>query len=107
TCARFPAARRCVSLTSARGLYAASACVALGHARLGFALILGHRLVGANRRLVAYRRLDETARREALLDLVKRLLAEVAHAEELVVGGLQGLADLGAAVPVQRVEGPL
>src|SRR5207253_1701742 len=46
-----------------------------------FLAVLGGLLVGG--RLVADRRLDETARREALLDLVERLLTEVAHAQEL------------------------
>src|ERR671921_565236 len=53
------------------------------------------RLVGAHRgRLGA----DEPAEREALLELVEALLAEVPHAQELVVAEREDLADLRDAV---------
>src|SRR5688572_19997000 len=45
---------------------------------------------------------DESAQREALLELVQALLPEVAHAQELVVAERQDLADLGDAVALQR-----
>src|SRR5205085_12089884 len=106
---------RCVARTYARELDEALAdpfltivaAEVLCGVRLGFGLVLGDDIVAADRRLVADRRLDETARREPLLDLVERLLAEVAHPQQLVVRGLQELADLRDAVPLQRVEGAL
>ena len=46
-------------------------------------------------------RQDEAAHAEALLHLVQRLLAEVAHPEEIVVLELQQLADLDDVVALQ------
>src|SRR5918999_3869494 len=49
---------------------------------------------------------EEAAHAEALLHLVERLLAEVAHPQQVVVGQLQQLADLDDVVALQRVVGP-
>ena len=49
---------------------------------------------------------DEAAHAEALLHLVERLLAEVAHPEQVVVLELEQLADLDDVVALERVVGP-
>src|SRR5207249_3421267 len=82
----------------------AALALRLGARGLLFLAVLRRLLDRRGLGLVTRRQLDEAARREALLDLVERLLAEVAHAQELLVRRLQQLADLGDAVPLQRVE---
>jgi hypothetical protein len=49
---------------------------------------------------------DEAAHAEALLHLVERLLAEVAHPQEIVILELEQLADLDDVVALERVVGP-
>src|SRR5450759_5067794 len=49
---------------------------------------------------------EEAPHPESLLHLVERLLSEVAHPQQVVVGQLQELAHLDTVVALQRVVGP-
>src|SRR4029450_7278909 len=78
-----------------------------GGPRLFLALVLvGVAIAGLVEAVGLRLRDDEAAHPEALLHLVERLLAEVAHPEKVVVLELQQLADLDDVVALERVVRP-